>query len=289
MNHTPLSRRSFVATTAALLAPGAFAASPAPAVIADYERATGGRVGLFASNSATGRQLAWRAHERFVMCSTFKASLAGFVLARVDAGRERLDRRVAFGQADLQPYAPTAKAHLAEGAMTIATMCEAAVELSDNTCANLLLRELGGPAALTRFWRSVGDRTSRLDHDEPELNRSKPPNPQDTTTPAAMAHTIARLTTGDVLAPPSREQLVAWMVACQTGSKKLRAGLPPGWRAGDKTGNNGSDAAGDIAIAWPAGRGAIAIAAYVQGGKPTPQQQDALFAGLGQLVAERLA
>lgn len=275
-----------LAAGAALLAPAAFAT---PALIADYERATRGRVGFFAVNLASGRELAWRAHERFAMCSTFKASLAALVLSRVDAGHERLERSVRFGAADLQPYAPVAKGHLAAGAMTIETMCEAAVEVSDNTCANLLLREIGGPAQLTRFWRRIGDRDSRLDHDEPLLNRTRPPNRQDTTTPIAMAHTIAKLTVGDVLAPASRERLAGWMVACRTGTTKLRAGLPQDWRIGDKTGNNGADAAGDLAVAWPAAGGCIVIAAYVQRGKPTPRQQDALFAGLGRMAAERLA
>lgn len=288
MDSLLLSRRSLLAATSALLPSGAFA-SAAPPAIGVYERATRGRVGLFARNLSSGRELSWRAHERFAVCSTFKASLAGLVLARVDAGRDRLDRRVAFGAADLLEYAPVAKAHAAEGFMTLGAMCEAAVELSDNTCANLLLREVGGPQALTRFWRSVGDRASRLDHDEPLVNRTWPGNPHDTTTPAAMARTMAALTTGPALAPRSRELLVEWMVACKTGARKLRAGLPARWRVGDKTGGNGTDAAGDLAIAWPARSGPIVVCAYVQGGEPTSQQQDALFAALGRLVAGALA
>jgi beta-lactamase class A len=288
MEFLPVSRRSMLAASTALLAPAAFA-TPAPGVIAEYERATRGRVGFFAVNLASGRVLAWRAHERFAMCSTFKASLAALVLSRVDAGHERLDRAVRFGPMDMLAYAPVAKEHLAAGAMTIATMCEAAVELSDNTCANLLLRELGGPAQLTRFWRRIGDRASRLDHDEPLLNRTKPPNAQDTTTPSAMANTIAKLAVGDVLTAASRERLVGWLVACRTGTNKLRAGLPHDWRIGDKTGNNGADAAGDLAIAWPPSGGAIVVSAYVQRGRPAPRQQDELFAALGRMVTDRLA
>ena len=139
-----------------------------------YEHETGGRVGLHAENLATGAKIAWRADERFVMCSTFKASLAAFVLARVDRGEEHLETMVQFGEKDLQSYGPVARQHLAKGAMSIAEMCEGAVELSDNTCANLLLARLGGPAALTSFWRSTGDTVSRLDHYEPELNFSPP-------------------------------------------------------------------------------------------------------------------
>ena len=288
MESTPVSRRFVRATSAAFFLQPALA-TPAPTFISDYERTTGGRAGFLATNLSTGRQLSWRANERFAMCSTFKASLAGLVLARVDAGRERLDRLVPFAQADLLSYAPVAKAHLAEGALTVSAMCEAAVELSDNTCANLLLRESGGPPALTAFWRNLGDRATRLDHDEPELNRTQPGNPHDTTTPAAMAHSLARLATGDVLSAASRDLLVRWLVACQTGAKKLRAGLPPHWRAGDKTGNNGSDASGDIAVAWTPGGAPIVVAAYVQGGKPNARQQDELFAALGRLVAQRLA
>ncbi|MBK6007031.1 class A beta-lactamase [Ramlibacter ginsenosidimutans] len=288
MESTPVSRRIVLAASTALFLQPALA-TPAPSFVSDYERKTGGRAGFLATNLSTGRQLSWRASERFAMCSTFKASLAGLVLARVDAGRERLDRLVPFAEADMLSYAPVAKAHLSEGTMTVAAMCKAAVELSDNTCANLLLRECGGPQALTAFWRKLGDRASRLDHNEPELNRTQPGNPHDTTTPAAMAHSLSRLATGDVLSAASRDLLVGWLVACQTGTKKLRAGLPPHWRAGDKTGNNGSDASGDIAVAWTPGGAPVVVAAYVQGGKPTAQQQDELFAALGRLVAQRLA
>jgi len=288
LNALLLSRRSVLAAGTAVLASETFALD-APGAIAAYERTTGGRVGLLATNVASGARIAWRASERFAMCSTFKASLAALVLARVDAGKDRLDRSVPFGRADLLAYAPVARQHMQSGAMTIATMCQGAVELSDNTCANLLLREVGGPPALTRFWRRLGDADSRLDHDEPMLNRMKAGDPRDTTTPAAMAQTVRKLALGDALGPASRSRLVDWLVACQTGKNRLRAGLPRTWRIGDKTGNNGADASGDLAVAWPARSGPIVVCAYVQGGKPTPDQQDTLFAAIGTLVAQQLA
>lgn len=288
MHLTSMSRRSLLAAGAALLAAPASAAS-APPFAAAYESSTGGRVGFLATNLASGRQVSWRSTERFAMCSTFKASLAGLVLARVDAGRDRLDRPLRLVPADLLDYAPAAKAHVAEGRMTVEAMCQAIVEVSDNTCANVLLREVGGPAALTRFWRHLGDRASRLDHDEPLLNRTRPGDARDTTTPAAMAHSISRLATGDALSPASRDLLVGWMVACQTGARKLRAGLPPGWRAGDKTGSNGADASGDLAVAWTPASQAIVVSAYVQGGTPSAAQQEELFAALGRFAADRLA
>lgn len=282
-----IDRRTLIAAAPALLAAPAWA-EEAPAALKAYERASGGRAGLYAENLVTGKTLAWRADERFVMCSTFKASLAACVLSRVDKGQERLDRLIAYGPKDIMDYAPTAKANLAKGGMTVAEMCKGAVELSDNTCANKLLEAVGGPAALTRFWRETGDGTSRLDHNEPVLNRSPPGDPHDTTTPRAMAQSLRRFVLGKVLADGSREKLTDWMIACQTGANRLRAGLPKAWMVGDKTGNNGSDAAGDLAVAWQGPGAPILIVTYVQGGKPKPADIDAVFAAAGKLVGARL-
>lgn len=263
-------------------------APPAP-VLAAYERETGGRVGVFAFNLKTGQKLAWRADERFVMCSSFKASLVACVLSRVDRGEERLDRTISYDAADLLGNAPVARENLAKRGLPVEEMCRAAVEVSDNTCANRLLESIGGPPALTAFWRGVGDHVTRLDHNEPELNRSRPGDPHDTTTPAAMAGDLRRFVLGDVLKPSSRKRLTKWMVGCQTGADRLRGGLPAGWRVGDKTGNNGSDAAGDIAVAWPSPDRPILIAAYVQGGTPSPERIKAVFAAVGRMVVRDLA
>jgi beta-lactamase class A len=282
-----INRRMFLAATSGLVLSPAFAQEP-PLALAAYERETGGRIGLYAENLASGAKIVWRDTERFIMCSTFKASLAAFVLARVDRGEDRLENMIAYGAQDLLDYAPVAKENLAAGAMSVLGMCKATVELSDNTCANLLLARSGGPAALTAFWRSAGDDVSRLDHNEPELNRSRPGDPSDTTTPAAMARNLRRFLLGEVLSPASREHLKEWMIGCRTGAKRLRAGLPGDWKIGDKTGSNGKDAAGDIAIAWPNASGPVLICAYTQGGSPTAQHFDLVFKQVGQMVGQRL-
>jgi beta-lactamase class A len=267
----------------------ALALEPAPALLT-YERAVGGRVGFYAENVASGSRLSWRADEPFVMCSTFKASLAAFVLTRVDAGQERLEAMVPFGPADIveDGWAPVARANLAKGALSVDELCAAAVEESDNTCANLLLARVGGPLALTRFWRALGDPVTRLDHNEPLLNRSAPFDPHDATAPRAMAGSLGRFLLGPVLSSGSRARVTGWMLNCKTGARRLRAGLPGHWRVGDKTGGNGKDAAGDIAIAWPKSGGPVLIAAYAQGGAPTAGQLDAVIAEIGRIVGERL-
>ncbi|WP_092517648.1 class A beta-lactamase [Afipia sp. GAS231] len=287
-----IDRRTFLVAASGLVFSPVLA-EDAPPVLAAYERDTGGRIGVYAENLSTGAKIAWRAEERFVMCSTFKASLAAFVLARVDNAEDRLEDMVAYGAKDLLDYAPVAKQNLAQGAkeaaMSVADMCKAIVELSDNTCANLLLARVGGPAALTEFWSRTGDAVSRLDHNEPELNRSPPGDPRDTTTPSAMAGNLRRFLLGTVLTPSSREHLTQWMVDCKTGNNRLRGGLPADWKIGDKTGNNGKDASGDIAIAWPKSGGPVLVTAYTQGGSPTPPQLETVFKEIGAMVAQRLS
>jgi beta-lactamase class A len=282
-----LNRRTLLVAASGLAVWPAFADEAPPALTA-YERETGGRIGVYAENLGTGAKIAWRAEERFVMCSTFKASLAAFVLARVDRGEDHLDKMVGYGPKDLLGYAPVARQNLAGGAMSVADMCKAIVELSDNTCANKLLARVGGPAALTAFWRKTGDAVTRLDHNELELNRSPPGNPEDTTTPAAMAGNVRHFVFGEVLSQASREHLIGWMLNCKTGNNRLRAGLPGRWKIGDKTGNNGKDAAGDIAMAWPESGGRIVVSAYTQGGSPTPTQLETVFAEIGRMVGAKL-
>jgi beta-lactamase class A len=283
-----IHRRALLASIPALVAGTAFADDVAPALEAQ-ERAIGGRFGLYAEDVKTGAKLAWRADERFTMCSTFKLSLATCVLARVDRGKDSLDRMVGYSPADILPYAPVAKGNLARGLLSIRELCEAAVELSDNTCANLLLARIGGPAALTAFWRATGDTVTRLDHNEPMLNRIRPPDPRDTTTPAAMAGNLRRFVLGDVLSPASRALLIGWMRNCKTSADMLRAGLPAGWTIGDKTGSNGTDILGDIAVAWTEPNRPILICVYTEGGRAGQPELHQRFAEIGRLIGRRIA
>ncbi|HEX4266320.1 MAG TPA: class A beta-lactamase [Steroidobacteraceae bacterium] len=283
-----LNRRALFSAIPGLIAWSALSRE-APRALVAYERDSGGRIGLYAENLTTGVRISWRANERFVMCSTFKASLAAMILARADHGQDQLNQMISYGPQDVPDwYAPMARKNLAKGAMSVADMCEAAVEYSDNTCANLLLARVGGPAALTAFWRSIGDAVTRLDHNEPILNRSPPGDPHDTTTPAAMAGNLRRLLVGRVLSPGSRERLTRWMVDCKTGDDRLRGGIPKTWTIADKTGNNGKDASGDIAVTWPKPEVPIVICAYTQGGSPSAARLTSVFADIGRMVGQQL-
>lgn len=259
--------------------------------ISAIEARIGGRVGVFAFDGRTERTLAHRADERFAMCSTFKWALAAAVLARVDRDALRLEDAVPYTEADLLDYAPRTREHLAEGSMTVEALAAAAVVVSDNTAANLLLRLVDGPAGLTAFLRGIGDDTTRLDRDEPTLNTNLPGDPRDTTTPRAMVSTMQTLLLGDALKSDSRGLLVGWLRACETGSKRLRAGMPGGVVVGDKTGTGANGAANDVAIVTLAGAAlssSILIASYLDGSLAEPAALEAAHADVARAVASRL-
>jgi beta-lactamase class A len=260
-----------------------------PALAADdlaaIEARVGGRLGVAALDVHTGARLDHRADERFPMCSTFKAMAVAAALANVDSGDERLDRFVRYGQADLLEYAPITRAHLAKGGMAFGDLCAAAIVMSDNTAANLVLASIGGPAGWTRFARRIGDHDSRLDRNEMTLNTAIPGDPRDTTTPAAMAADLRAVLLGGMLGPITAALLKGWMVACQTGLTRLRAGLPKDWAVADKTGTGDHGTANDIAMVW-APHGPIVIACYLtETDAAQPAARDAAIADVGRLVA----
>ena len=214
------------------------------------ERLCPGRLGVVAIDLQSGRRIVVRWTQRFPLASTFKLPLVMAVLSRVDRGAERLDRTIAFGADALLAYSPITGLQPHGGKLTVAALCAAAIEHSDNTAANLLLGTVGGPAGVTRYVRGIGDAMTRLDRTEPALNEATPGDVRDTTTPEAMAHTLVRLLRDPILSAASKEHLFGWMRGAQTGRSRIRAGVPAGWTVGDKTGTTNTGA-NDVAILWP--------------------------------------
>ncbi|MFN3429366.1 MAG: class A beta-lactamase, partial [Candidatus Sericytochromatia bacterium] len=220
--------------------------------LAALERSVGGRLGVAAFSGA--RTLAsHRADERFPFCSTFKLPLVAAILHRSATDKGLLDRRVPYTKGQLVPHSPITERHVGAG-MTVSELCAAALQHSDNTASNLLTARLGGPGAVTAYARSIGDTRFRLDRWEPALNSALPGDARDTTTPGAMARSLARLTLGDALAPPGRLQLADWLRGNTTGATRIRAGIPASWPLGDKTGTGIYGTTNDIAVIWPPNR-----------------------------------
>lgn len=249
------------------------------------ERQHGGRLGVSILDTGTGLRVAHRGDERFLMCSTFKLFAVAAVLARVDHGSEQLDRRVVFGKDVVLSYAPITSQHVGPPGLSVGALCEAAITVSDNTAANLLLKSLGGPSAVTSFVRGLGDSVTRLDRIEPDLNVASPGDLRDTTTPDAALATLQKLLLGSVLSRASREQLLAWLRGCTTGATKLRAGLPAGWTVGDKTGSGFKKETNDIGIFYPPGRAPLLVTAYYAGSSADDATRDSVLAEVGKIAA----
>jgi len=254
--------------------------------IAAVEARIGGRIGVAALDTGNTKHVEHRADERFPMCSTFKFLAAAAVMKRVDEKKEKLERFVPYGAKEILEYAPVTKEHLKDGGMTLGALCAAAIEQSDNTAGNLLLDAIGGPSGLTNFVRSLGDRVTRLDRIEPELNSAIPGDERDTTTPAAICSDIQRLLLGDALSEASRRQLEDWLQRNETGGPMIRAGVPKNWILGDKTGRGSNGATNDIAIMRPPDRAPILLAIYSVGSTATPTDRAAAVAEVAKIVAE---
>ena len=292
------SRRSFLSGLAVVLtAPvGAIAkAATSPTKfdgvlpkIRRIEAKSGGRLGVSCRISGTTAQFGYRQGELFPMCSTFKALAAAFILHRVDGGIEQLDRSIKIPHDAVIANSPTTKKH-AGGEMTVAQLCEAAVTVSDNGAANLLLESFGGPAQLTAYLHSIGDKVTRLDRIEPELNESLPGDARDTTSPLAMTGNFERLTIGNSLSEKGRVQLVDWLVANKTGDERIRAALPKGWTCGDKTGTGAHGSTNDAAVIWPASGNPILMSVYLTGTKQSLAKRNAVIAAVSHALVEAIA
>jgi beta-lactamase class A len=256
--------------------------------IRDLEPRSKGRLGVALLDTSNGVRAIYRADERFPMCSTFKFLAVAAVLSRVDDGRERLDRRIPFGRADLMDYAPVTTVHAAEGGMSVADLCSAAITVSDNTAANLLLNTIGGPAGLTAYVRGLGDSVTRLDRTEPDLNEARPDDPRDTTSPNAMVRNLQQILLGDALSGRSRTRLADWLAGGTTGATRFRAGVPENWKVGEKTGSGASGTSIDIGIIWPPERKPILAAAFLTESTAPAEVRDKVLADVARIAAEAL-
>lgn len=251
------------------------------------------RLGVCFLDTATGEVSGHRMEERFAMCSSFKLAMVAACLREADNGRLNLEEVLPYSEADLLPWAPVTRKHLAQGGLSMATLAQAAQELSDGVAANLLVKRLGGPKAVTAKFREMGDTVTRLDRYEPELGMVLSADTRDTTTPLAYAQLLKRILAGSILRPDSRERLLGWTRNTVTGTRRLRAGLPNEWRSGNKTGTGRdpgtTNKCNDVAITFPPGKNPLIVTAYFDSGEYTEKieaRHEAVLAEVGKMAAE---
>jgi beta-lactamase class A len=249
------------------------------------ERDSGGRLGVAALNTRDGMRLQHRADERFAMCSTFKVMAAAAILKRSVTDKNLLQRRIPYTADQLVTYSPITEKSVGDG-MTVAELCAAALQYSDNTAANLLIRLLGGPESVTLFAREIGDETFRLDRWETALNTAIPGDLRDTTTPAAMMKTLQLLMLSNALAAHERGMLVTWMRGNTTGDKRIRASVPEGWSVADKTGSGDYGTANDVGVLWLPNKPPIVLALYFTQAEKGARLREDVLASATKIVVE---
>ncbi|WP_425259061.1 class A beta-lactamase [Rubrivivax sp. RP6-9] len=299
MNQPTITRRVLLAASGAALtslAATAFASTKSrrfdPTTALRKLEGSQARLGVCLLDTVTDEVIGHRLDEHFAFCSTFKLPMVAAVLREADRGRLDLNEVLPYSKSDLLDWAPVTGKYVDKGGLSIAVLAQAAQELSDGLAANLLVRRMGGPAAVTAKFREMGDTVTRLDRYEPDLGLVLSGDLRDTTTPVAMAQLVRRIATGTILQPDSRQRLLRWMENTSTGARRLRAGLPTDWRSGNKTGTGRAEGTtnkcNDVAITFPPKRGPVVIAAYFDSGEYTAQveaRHEAVVAEVGRIAA----
>ena len=243
------------------------------------EKQLDARMGIAVYDLETMRHWEYRGNERFPLTSTFKTFACGALLWRVDGQKESLERVVEFGESALVEYSPITQKFAGKEGMSLFDLCEATLLTSDNSAANFILKEIGGPEAVTSFLRLLGDGSTRLDRWETDLNEGTPGDARDTTTPLAMAESFRKLLLEDVLLVESRQQLKQWLVDNQVSAALLRKSVPKDWVVADRTGAGGYGSRSITALMWPPERKPVVVALYLT-------QTSASFEARNQAIAE---
>lgn len=242
------------------------------------------RVGIAVHDLESERSWQYHADERFPLSSTFKTLACAALLQQVDAGQKQLTQTVTFTESELVSYSPVTEAFVGTEGMTLSSLCEATLSMSDNSAANFILDAIGGPQSVTQFVRSIGDDTTRLDRWETELNEAIPGDERDTTTPNAMAMALETLMLGEALSPASRQQLTQWLKNNQVGDALFRAVVPDDWTVADRTGAGGYGSRSITALMWPPQRQPVVATLYITETEASFEERNTAIADIGAAI-----
>ncbi len=260
--------------------------SASDAAFAQLERDYSAKLGVYALDTETNKEVLYRSDDRFLYCSTSKALLAGIVLQQNSL--EQLKQVVRYSSDDILSYAPVTKEHVEQG-MTLEEICIAALRFSDNTAANLLFNHIGGPTGFKSALNKLGDNITEPVRLEPHLNEVIPGDNSDTSTPRQLAIDLQAYTTGNALTEDKRKMLIEWMTGNATGKQMIRAGAPADWLVADKSGSGSYGTRNDIAIVMPPNRKPIIIAIMSTHAEKEAKYNDQLIAQAAKIVFDSLA
>ncbi|MBS9880253.1 CARB family carbenicillin-hydrolyzing class A beta-lactamase [Vibrio sp. 665] len=250
------------------------------------EQQTSSRIGVSVWDTQADERWDYRGDERFPLMSTFKTLACAKMLSDMDSGKLSKNATAKVDERSIVVWSPVMD-KLAGQNTRIEHACEAAMLMSDNTAANLVLNEIGGPKAVTMFLRTIGDKATRLDRIEPRLNEATPGDSRDTTTPNAILNTLRTLVEGETLSYESRVQLKIWMQDNKVSDSLMRSVLPTGWSIADRSGAGGHGSRGINAIIWKENHRPVYISIYVTETELSLQARDQLVAQISQLILQK--
>lgn len=278
-----------------------------------------GVLGVGLMNLESGQNYFLNGERRFPLQSVIKLPLAAAVLGQIDLGRLLASERILLTDKQLSPqHSPIAVAWPGRRDYAVSELLEAMVVNSDNTAADVLLKRIGGPGALTAWLTSeylTGIRVDRYERElQPEANglpafrpawreaaafaaaRDKVPaatrqeamkaylvDPRDTATPRGMLEFLQKLERRDLMSATSTRLLLEMMGRTNRGATRLKAGLPADARLAHRPGTADfaqglSPAHNDVGIFTLADQRAYAIAVFLSGATLDEAGRDAIIA-----------
>jgi beta-lactamase class A len=292
----------FITFTASLFAATDPALSRLEEQIRFVSHVTDGVVGVSAVHIESGRTVSLRGTESFPMASAFKLPVSVQLLTLVDDHKLALDQMVSLTPADLHPGSGRITDLFFHPGVSLSlyNLMEAMLVISDNTAADLVLREAGGPTAVTTRMRDLGLHGIRVDRSTAQLisafqgvktlppesewtreiwekmydavpqsdhmaaRRAEWKNPKDTATPDDMTRLLVMLWKRELLAPESSKLLLEMLDRCETGKSRIKGLLPQGTDVAHKTGSLGGVVNDTGILTLPGDAGHVALSVFTK-------------------------
>ena len=282
--------------TLLVLAVAAQALDPLSAEFDRLAKLPSGMVGVTAVHVETGRRATFNGSESFPMASSFKVPIAMQLLHRVDEGQEKLDRMVTIELSDYHPGSGTLTPLFNPPgmekpgvALSLRHLLELMLRISDNSATDILLREVGGPEAVSQRLKALdvkgivvsGPTKTMIENwrtDAEAFNKDT----RDSSTPDGMALLLQRLALGKALSPQNTGLLLDVMRRCDTGEGRLKGILPAGTVVMHKTGSIGGTTNDVGVIRLPGEAGHVAIAVFVKASAAPVAQRERVIAEIAR-------
>lgn len=228
------------------------------------------------------------------MQSVFKLPLAVTVLHQIEQGSLSLDQAVRFRPDDrILPhvYSPLQNKYPeASVDVPILELLRLTVSLSDNVAADILLRSVGGPKAVTDYIASLGVVGFHLEDGEDVLHRDVTAQYRNWFEPTGAVQLLRRISDSSSLSSTHTALLLGWMET-SVKSARLKGDLPAGTAVAHKAGTSDVDegiarATNDIGlITLPDGR-RLAIAVFITDSKADEVTREKVIARIARAAYE---